>query len=90
MLSALMTTWGVATAVLVVLLIYRAMLSNHEEDRLFLNAAEAHEEQEQIKLIGKLRSVGRFSMIFGILSGVLMLAIAGMWTYEQIMRPPIA
>jgi len=90
MLSALMVGWGIATAILVVLMIYRALLSNHEEDRLFLTEAEAAEEREQIKLAGKMKSVGRFSLIFGILSGVLMLAIAGMWTYEQIMRPPIA
>jgi hypothetical protein len=90
MLSALTIGWGIVTTVLVVLLIYRALLSNHEEDRLFLTKAEEHEEQEQIKLHGKLRSVGRYSLIFGILSGVLMLAIAGIWTYAQIMRPPIA
>jgi uncharacterized membrane protein len=90
MLSALMYVWGVAITILVVLMIYKALLSNKEEDRLFLTKAEEHEEQEQIKLIVKLKSVERVSLIFGILSGVLTLAIAGMWTYEQIMRPPIA
>jgi hypothetical protein len=89
-MSTLMVVWGVATTILVALLIYRALLSLKEEDRLFLTKAEEHEEAEQQKLIGKLRSVGRYSLWFGILSGVLMLAIAGMWTYEQFMRPPIA
>ena len=90
MLSALMVVWSVATTILVALLIYRSLLSMKEEDRLFLTKAEEHEEAEQQKLIGKLQTVGRYSLVFGILSGVLMLAIAGMWTYAQIMRPPIA
>jgi hypothetical protein len=90
MLSALMVGWSVATTILVALLIYRSLLSSKEEDRLFLTKAEEHAEAEQQKLIGKLRSVGRFSLVFGILSGVLMLVIAGLWTYAQFTRPPIA
>jgi hypothetical protein len=85
-----MVGWSVATTILVALLIYRSLLSSKEEDRLFLTKAEEHEEAEQRKLIVKLKSVGRFSLAFGILSGVLMLAIAGIWTYEQFTRPPIA
>jgi hypothetical protein len=90
MLSALTIGWGVATTILVLLLIYRALLSNKEEDRLFLNKADEHEEKEQQILIGKLQAVGKYSLVVGIVSGALMLAILGMWTYAQFMRPPIA
>jgi hypothetical protein len=90
MMSTLMVVWGVATTILVALLIYRSLLSMKEEDRLFLTQAEAHEEREQQKLIVRLQAVGRYSLALGIVSGVLMLAIAGMWTYAQFMRPPIA
>jgi len=90
MLSALMAGWVAATVVLVALLIYRALLSMKEDDQIFLGTGEQHLEQEQQALVGKLQSLGKYSMIFGVLSAVLLLAIAGVWTYEQLMRPPIS
>jgi hypothetical protein len=90
MLSVLTVTWALATTALVALLIYRAVLSTKEEDQLFLNAAESHLEQEQLQLQSKLSVLSRYAMIAGAVSVVLMLTIAGIWTYEQLMRPPIA
>jgi hypothetical protein len=90
MLSVLTMTWGAATTVLVALLIYRAVLSNKEEDQLFLNASESHLEQEQLQLQSRLSLLSRYAMIFGAVSVVLMLTIAGIWTYEQLTRPPIS
>jgi hypothetical protein len=90
MLSVLTVTWGVATTVLAGLLIYRAVLSTKEEDQLFLNAAKSHLEQEQLQLQSRLSMLGRYAMIFGAVSVALMLTIAGIWTYQQLTRPPIA
>jgi hypothetical protein len=90
MLSVLTVTWAVATTVLVALLIVRAVLSTKEEDQLFLNAAESHLEQEQLELQSRLSAISRYAMIFGAVSVVLMLTIAGIWTYQQLTRPPIA
>jgi hypothetical protein len=90
MLSVLTVTWGVATTVLAALLIYRAVLSTKEEDQLFLNASESHLEQEQIQLQSRLSVLSRYAMIFGAVSVALMLTIAGIWTYQQLTRPPIA
>jgi hypothetical protein len=90
MLSALMAGWVAATVVLIGLLIYRSLLSMKEDDQLFLGTGEQHLEQQQQVLIGKLQSLGKYSLIFGVLSAVLLLAIAGLWTYEQLMRPPIS
>lgn len=90
MLSLLTVTWALATTVLVALLIYRAVLSTKEEDQLFLNAAQSHLEAEQMTLQSRLSILGRYAMIFGIVSVVLLLVIAGIWTYEQLSRPPIA
>ncbi|HXP88272.1 MAG TPA: hypothetical protein VN841_26310 [Bryobacteraceae bacterium] len=90
MLNVLTVTWGIVTTVSVALLILRAVLSTKEEDQLFLNAAESHLEQEQIQLQSRLSTIGRYAMIFGAVSIVLMLTIAGIWTYQQLTRPPIA
>jgi hypothetical protein len=87
-MSALIWVWAAATAVLVGLLIYRALLSMKEDDQLFLGEGERHLAQEQAAIVGKMQVVSRYSLIVGIVSGALLLAIAGMWTYEQLMRPP--
>lgn len=89
-LSVLTVTWGVATTILVALLIYRAVLSNKEEDQLFLNATESHLEQEQLQLQSRLSALGKYAMIFGAVSVVLLLTIAGIWTYQELTRPPIS
>lgn len=89
-LSVLSYSWAVATTILVALLILRAVLSNKEEDQLFLNAKDDHLEKEQLQLQSRLTTISRFAMLFGAVSVVLMLAIAGIYTYEQLMRPPIA
>jgi hypothetical protein len=90
MLSALMAVWVAATVILIALLIYRALLSMKEEDRIYLGAGEQQIEREQQVLVHRLHSLSRYSMIFGVLSGVLLLAIAGVYTYDQLMRPPIS
>jgi hypothetical protein len=88
MLNILLVVWGVATTALVGLLIYRALLSMKEDDQLFLGEGERHLAAEQAAIVGRLQVVSRYSLMVGILSGALLLAIAGMWTYEQLMRPP--
>jgi hypothetical protein len=85
-----MVVWAAATVVLIGLLIYKALLSMHEDDQIFLGTGEKHLEEQQQALVGKMQSVGRYSMIFGVLSAVLLLAIAGLWTYQELMRPPIS
>jgi hypothetical protein len=88
MMSALIWVWAAATAILVGLLIYRALLSMKEDDQLFLGEGETHLARAQAVIVGKVQTVSRYSLIMGIVSGALLLAIAGMWTYEQLMSPP--
>jgi hypothetical protein len=88
MLNILLVVWGVATVALVGLLIYRSLLSMKEDDQLFLGEGERHLAAEQAAIVGRLQVVSRYSLMVGILSGALLLAIAGLWTYEQLMRPP--
>jgi hypothetical protein len=89
-LNLLSVTWAVATTILVALLIYRALLSMKEDDQLFLDAAEAHLEKEQLQLQSRITVLSKYAIIFGCVSVALMLAIAGVWTYQQFTRPPIA
>src|SRR5213595_700126 len=78
----LLIAWGGATAVFLGLLFRRSLLSSHEDDQIFLDAAEEHMAQEQRELVAKINALSRPIMGTGILAGVLLLLIAGMWLKE--------
>lgn len=78
----LLTVWGILTAILIVLLIYRSTLTMREEEQLFLDEAESHMQQEQMELISRVNKVNPLVRAFGAASGLLILVIAGMWIYQ--------
>ena len=85
-LTNLLIVWGVLTAVLVILLIYRSTLAMREDDQLFLNESESHMQIEQQEVISRLNKVNLPVRILGGASGLLILVIAGMWIYEGLSR----
>jgi hypothetical protein len=76
--------WGVLTAVLIILLIYRSTLAMHEDDQLFLSESESQMERDQIELMQKLNKVTPVVKWLGAASGVLILVIGGMALYQQL------
>lgn len=78
----LLVVWGLVTAVFIVLLIWRGVLSSHEDDQIFLDAAEEHIAREQRELVARINTLSRPLLITGILSGVLLLLAGGLWIYE--------
>lgn len=82
----LLIAWGAITAVLIVLLIYRSTLSMHEDDQLFLEESSSGLRLEQEELQVKMKKITPFVRLFGALSGLLILAIAGLAIWEQMNR----
>lgn len=82
-LFVLLIVWGVLTAVLIALLIYRGTLTMHEDDQLFLGESESHMAKEQVEIISRVNRLGPFVKVLGTLSAVLVLAIAGLAVYQQ-------
>ncbi len=80
----MLTVWGVLTAILVVLLIYRSTLTMHEDDQLFLDESESHMEKEQIQIMQKVDRINPFVKWLGAASGLLILVIAGVALYQQL------
>ncbi len=78
----LLITWAVITAVFLALLIWRSLLESHEDDQIFLDAAQDHMAKEQRELVAKIQTLSRPIMGSGIAAGGLLLVIAGMWVYE--------
>ena len=81
-LAYLLVSWGAITAILVILVIYRATLSTREDDELYLNkTADSMMATEQREIVGKLNKLTRPIMALAVLSGVLLLASAGVWVW---------
>jgi hypothetical protein len=78
----LLIAWGIATGIFVILFIWRSVLSSHEDDQIFLDAAEEHMAREQRELVAKITSLSRPLIITGVLSGALLLIAGGLWIYE--------
>ncbi|HWX38711.1 MAG TPA: hypothetical protein VNY09_05690 [Candidatus Sulfotelmatobacter sp.] len=82
LLDLLMISWGVITAFLVVLVVYRGTLSSKEDDQIFIDAAEQHHYREQLVIIDRISRLTKPIIALGILSGALLLASAGVWIYQ--------
>ena len=80
-LMVLMVSWGVITAVLVILVIYRGTLSSREDDQIFIDPAEQHHYQEQLAVIAKISRLTKPIIALAVISGVLLLTSAGLWIY---------
>lgn len=78
----LLIAWGVVTAIFLALIAWRSVLSSHEDDQIFIDAAEQHMAKEQQELIKKINMLSRPILTSGITSGVLLLVIAGIFVYQ--------
>jgi hypothetical protein len=82
--TVLLFLWGAVTAVWVVLIIYRGILGQREDDQIFLDKAEERLAQEQRELVAKIERLGKPILILGIFSGVLLLAAAGAFLWPHL------
>ncbi len=81
-LQYLMIAWGVISAVLVVLVIYRGTLTIHEDDQLFINDSESHMALEQKELLQKIEGITPYVRVFGVGFGVMAVVVFGMWIWQ--------
>jgi hypothetical protein len=87
-LAYLLLSWGLITAALVVLLIYRSTLSNKEDDQLYLNKVEVSMMgSDQTAVITKLNRLGKPILALAVLSGLLLLASASLWVWIGFNNP---
>ena len=78
----LLFAWGAITAIFIGLLIWRSLLTSHEGDQIFLDAAQEHMAREQRELVAKIGSLSRPIKTSGIAAVALLLVIVGMYLYE--------
>jgi len=78
----LLIVLGVVTAIFLALLLWRSILTTHEDDQLCIDAASEHIAQEQRELIAKITRLSKPIATSGIAAGALLLLIVGMWLYQ--------
>jgi hypothetical protein len=81
-LVGLLIAWGVLTAILIILLIYRSTLTIHEDDSIFLGDTESQMEKDQVEILAKMNKITPIVKVLGALSGVMILVIAGLFIYQ--------
>jgi hypothetical protein len=87
-LFELLIAWGVLTAALIALLIYRGTLTMQEDDQLFLGESESHMAKEQLEIMAKVNRLGPLVKGLGTASAVLILTIAGIAIYQGLTQVP--
>jgi hypothetical protein len=85
-MTTLLIIWAVPTVLLIFLLIYKSTLTMHEDDQLFLDDAESQLAQEQAELMQRMDKIQPYIRGLGVLSGVLIVMIFGLWIYDGISR----
>jgi hypothetical protein len=83
-LQMLLLAWGVVTAILVCMWIYRSALENREEDQIFLDAAGDSMAREQRAIVARIEKLSVPITVLMVLSGALLVALAGLWIYKSI------
>jgi hypothetical protein len=81
-LYAVLIAWGVVTAALVCLLIYRGTLEAHEDDQIFLDAAGDSMASEQRMLVARIDKLSRPITLLIVASSALLLVVAGIWLWQ--------
>ena len=80
-LTWLLISWGVLTAFLIILLIYRSTLTMQEDDQLFLDESASQMAAEQRELMAKVNKINPLVKVLGATSGLVFLVIAGLFIY---------
>jgi hypothetical protein len=85
----LLIAWGILTAILIILLIYKSTLTMHEDDSIFLHETESQMHKDQVEVLAKMKRLTPIVKVLGAVSGVLILVIAGLVLYQGLMTSTI-
>ena len=79
-----LVAWGILTGILIILLIYKSTLTMHEDDSIMLNETESQMQKDHAEVLAKVRKITPIVKVLAALSGVMILAIAGIALYNQL------
>ncbi|MGH9698657.1 MAG: hypothetical protein ACRD5R_00360 [Candidatus Acidiferrales bacterium] len=81
-LFTLLVTWGVVTAALICLLIYRGTLESHEDDQIFLDSSGDSMANEQRAIVARIAGLSRPITLLIVASSLLILSAGAIWLWQ--------
>ena len=84
LLTGLLIAWGIVTAILVLLMIYRGMVSMHQEDQIVLSAASQTFETESQEADARIARLRPYMLGTAWLSGLLAVVIVASWATDMV------
>jgi hypothetical protein len=81
-IPTLLLIWAAVAACFLALLAYKGQLTRYEEDQLFLNDNETHEQREQTEIIRKVKKIEPFVRVLGVAAAFMTVCIVGIYTYD--------
>jgi hypothetical protein len=80
-LEWLLIAWGIVTAILIILLIYRSTLTMKEDDQLFLDESSAAMAAEQTELVARVNRINPLVKVLAAASGAMIVSIISWAVY---------
>lgn len=90
-LTIVFIVWAVAVTILLSLLAYRSTLTRYEEDCLFLDDANEHQQKEQQSILARVRKVQPAVRVMTVATCLMSAALVGTFIYQlvqQLNTPP--
>lgn len=81
-IPVLLLIWAAIAACFLGLLAYKGQLTRYEEDQLFLNESESHEQREQTEIVRKVKKLEPFVRAFGVAAAFMTVCIVSIYTYD--------
>jgi hypothetical protein len=75
--------WGVVTAILVALVVYRGTIEIREDDQVFLGSSGDAHARDQQEIVARIEKLALPIKLLAVLSVVLLLAAGGAKLYES-------
>ena len=82
----IVVVWGVVTAALVIMLVYRGTLEVREDDQIFLDSAGDSMAREQRVIVARIERLALPIKLLMITSIVLLIAVGGFFLYDGYQR----
>jgi hypothetical protein len=74
--------WAIVTACYVVIMVFRSIVGQKEDDSLFLSAGEARMEAQQHEVVKRITKLDVYSHWVGAVALTFTVILVGMWLYS--------
>jgi hypothetical protein len=85
LIKPLLIVWGAVTVAFAIVLVWKSLAGFREADVVILDAVEDKQAQEQRQTIAPMESLNTWVKILGIASLALILIVAGLSVYSNLM-----